>query len=93
MVEWVHHMLLMAKYTAIKEDKPNYWEATSGPFAGEYWKSAHTEIETLEKMEAWYVVERYDAIKLIESTWSFNLKQFLDVLIKKFKSWFCAWGN
>ena len=41
-------------------------------------------------MESWDVVERYDEIKDIDSTWEFNLKLFPDGLINKLKSWFCA---
>ena len=54
---WIHPLFLKAKAAASKEDNPNWWQAMSGPFADEYWKAAVTEIETLEAMGAWEVVD------------------------------------
>ena len=36
MVNRVHPMFLKANDAASKEDKPNWWESTSGPFVDEY---------------------------------------------------------
>ena len=47
---WVHPLFLKAKAAASKDDNPTWWQAMKGPFADEYWKSAVTEIETLEGM-------------------------------------------
>ena len=44
-------------------------------------------------MEAWDVVERYDDINVIGSTWALNTKRFPDGLINKFKARFCAHGD
>jgi hypothetical protein len=57
-VNWVHPLFLKAKAEASKADNPNWWEAMKSPFADEYWKAAVKEIETLEKMDCWDVVDR-----------------------------------
>ena len=93
MVNWVHPFFLKAKSAASKEDNPTWWEAMKGPFADEYWKAACKEIQTLEDMNAWDVVDRPDGKNVIESTWAFKLKQFPDGLVKKFKARFCARGD
>ena len=55
------------------------------------------EIATLENIEAWTVVDRYDSNgephHVIPSTWAFKCKRNPDGLIKKFKARFCARGN
>ena len=54
---WVHPLFLKAKSAASKEDNPNWWQAMNGPFADDFWKAAVTEIETLEGMGAWDIVD------------------------------------
>ena len=61
----------------------------SGPFADKYQKAACTEIKTLDKMEAWDVVEIDDYMNVVDSTWAFKIKRFPYGSIKNFKSWFC----
>ena len=90
---WIHPFFLRAQAAASKEDNPNWWQAMSGPFADEYWKAAVTEIETLESMGAWEVVDRKEDMNVIDSTWAFKLKRYPDGLIKKFKARFCARGD
>ena len=51
------------------------------------------EIFTLELVEAWKVVDQEDNINVISSTWAFKCKRYLDSLIKKFKTRFCAHGD
>ena len=63
------------------------------PFADEYWKAAFKEIQILEEMNAWDVVDIPDGKNVIESTWAFKLKRFPDGLVKKFKARFCAQGD
>ena len=92
-MNWVHPLFLKAKAAASKEDNPNYWEAMNGPFADEYWKAAVKEIETLEGMDAWDVVDKTPDMNVIDSTWAFKLKRFPDGMIKKFKGRFCARGD
>ena len=87
---WVHPFFLKAKSEARKEDNPNWKEAMNGPFSEEFWKAAVKEIETLEGMDAWEVVDRTDDMNVIDSIWAFKLKRYPDGLVKKFKARFCA---
>ena len=62
-----------------------------GPFANEYCRATCTDIETLEKMVAWEVIDRTDDMNVIDSTWTFKLKRFPDSLIKIQDSLLCSW--
>lgn len=90
---WVHPLFLKAKSEASKEDNPSWKQAMSGPFKEEYWKAALKEIETLESMDVWEVVDRTDDMNVINSIWAFKLKRFPDGMVKKFKARFCARGD
>lgn len=91
---WVHPLFLKAKSESSKEDNPNWWQAMNGPFKEEYWKAALKEIETLQSMDVWEVVDRDDAtMNVIDSIWAFKLKRFPDGMVKKFKARFCARGD
>ena len=57
-----------------------------GPFAEEFWKAAVVELETLEGMGAWEIVDQTDDMNVIDLTWAFKLKSYPDGLIKKFKA-------
>ena len=85
--------ILAAKSSASKEDNPNWWQAMNGPHAEEYWKAAKLEIQTLETMKAWDVVERTSDMNVLPSTWAFKCKRYPDGSIKKFKGRFCARGD
>jgi hypothetical protein len=90
---WVHPLFLKAKSEASKEDNPSWKQAMNGPFKAEYWEAAVKEIETLEAMGAWEVVDRSEAENVIDSIWAFKLKRFPDGMVKKFKARFCARGD
>jgi hypothetical protein len=90
---WVHPLFLKAKSEASKEDNPSWKQAMNGPFKEEYWKAAVKEIETLESMDAWEVVDREEAPNVIDSIWAFKLKRYPDGMVKKFKARFCARGD
>ena len=93
---WVHPLFLKAKSEASKEDNPSWKQAMSGPFKKEYWEAAVKEIETLESMVAWEVVdisEVPEEYNVIEGIWAFKLKRFPDGMVKKFKARFCARGD
>ena len=92
-INWLHPLILAAKTISNKEDNPNWMQAMNGPFAKEYWEAACIEVETLEKMDAWDVVERTSDMNVLPSTWAFKCKRFPDGLIKKFKARFCARGD
>jgi hypothetical protein len=55
------------------------------------------EVATLESIDAWYVVDRYDSDgaphHVIPSTWAFKCKGYPGGWIKKFKACFCARGD
>ena len=87
---WVHPLFLKAKTEASKEDNPSWKHAMSGPFKEEYWKAAIKEIETLESMDVWEVVDQTEDMNVIDSIWAFKLKQFPDGMVKKFKARFCV---
>ena len=65
----------------------------SGPFKEEFWKAAVKELETLEEMVAWEVVDRADGMNVIDSIWAFKIKRYPDGTAKKFKARFCARGD
>jgi hypothetical protein len=90
---WVHPLFLKAKSEASKEDNPSWKQAMSGPFKKEYWDAAVKEIQTLESMDAWEVVDRSETENVIDSIWAFKLKRFPDGMVKKFKARFCARGD
>jgi hypothetical protein len=90
---WVHPLFLKAKSEASKEDNPSWKQAMSGPFNKEYWDAAVQEIQTLESIDAWEVVDQSEAENVIDSIWAFKLKRFPDGMAKKFKARFCAQGD
>ncbi len=57
----------------------------NGPFADKYWKYVVTEVQTLEGMGAWGVIDRTNDMNIIDFTWAFKLKRYPDGLIKKFR--------
>ncbi len=59
-VSYVHPLFLKAHSAASKADNPSWREATRGKFACEYWEAMKLEIATLEIIDAWSVVDRYD---------------------------------
>ena len=65
----------------------------NGPFVDEYWDAACAEVEMLEKMKAWEVVERELNMNVLSSIWAFKCKCYPDGLIKKFKVYFCVRGD
>jgi hypothetical protein len=94
-VSYVHPLFLKAHSAASKLDNPSWKEATRGKFADEYWKAMELEVATLEALGAWEVLE-YDLETMpnvIQLTWAFKCKCYVDGLIKKFKARFCARGD
>ena len=84
-VNYVHPLFLKAKAAASQEENPNWRQSMNGQFADDYWESAVTDIETLESMHEWEVVERESEMNVLKSAWAFKLKCYPDGLIKKFK--------
>jgi hypothetical protein len=75
-VSYVHPLFLKAHSAASKADNPSWRKATRGKFADEYWEAMKLEIATLENIDAWSVVDRYDSNgalhHVIPSTWPFK---------------------
>ena len=64
------------------------------PNADDWWAAAQKEIDTLEKMNAWYIVDRDDELmNILKSTWALRLKRFPDGAARKFKGRFCVRGD
>ncbi len=57
----------------------------NGPFADEYWKAAEREIDTLEGIYGWDVIECEDDMNVINGTWAFECKQFPNGTVKSLK--------
>ncbi len=70
----VHPFVLKEKSEASKEDNTNCHQAMDGPYADEYWKAAENEIDNLEEICAWDVVEHNDDMSVINGTWAFKCK-------------------
>ena len=92
-VNYADPFVLAAKTTASSADNPTWNQAMNGPFAEEYWKAAELEVDTLEGIEAWSVVERDEAENILPGTWAFKCKRYPDGSVKKFKARFCARGD
>jgi hypothetical protein len=96
-VSYVHSLFFKAHSAASKADNPRWQKATRGNFADKYWEAITLDVATLENIDAWSVVDRYDSNgaphHVIPSTWAFKCKQYPDGQIKKFKAPFCARGD
>ena len=62
---WVHLLFLKAQFEASEEDNPNWNQAMNGYFTYEYWKTVCTELEDLEGMGAWDVLDIKDDMNII----------------------------
>jgi hypothetical protein len=66
-------------------------------FADDYWEAMKLEVATLENIDAWSVVDRYDSNgephHVIPSTRIFKCKRYPDGRIMTFKARFCARGD
>ena len=67
-VNYVHPLFLKAKAAVSQEDNPNWRQAMNGQFADEYWGAAVTDIETLESMHGWEVVQLESEMNILKST-------------------------
>ncbi len=54
----VHPFCLKAKSEASKEDNQSSHQVMNGPFADQYWKAAEKDIDTLEGVDAWDMIEQ-----------------------------------
>ena len=72
----VHPLFLKAHAESSKEDNPKWNQAMNSPFSDAYWKAACNDLETIEGMRAWDVVDAEDDMNVIRSTWDFKLKRY-----------------
>jgi hypothetical protein len=84
-------MALAAK--ASDEDMPTWTQAMNGPNREGFWDACKTEVQTLEDMDTWDVVDRESWMNVLPSTWAFKVKRFPSGLVKKLKARFCARGD
>jgi hypothetical protein len=84
-------MALAAK--AADEDMPTWTQAMNGPNRDGFWDACKIEVETLEDMDTWDVVDRESWMNVLPSTWAFKVKRFPSGLVKKLKARFCARGD
>jgi Reverse transcriptase (RNA-dependent DNA polymerase) len=88
--DW-HRTALAAK--ASDEDNPNWNQTMHGPNKEGFWESCQKEVDTLEVMETWDVVDRESWMNVLPGTWAFKIKIFPTGLIKKLKARFCVRGD
>ena len=72
----VHSLFHKAKVTAIREENPNCFEATTGLFDDEYLEDMKLEILTLESMGACAEVDQEYDMNIIQPTWEFKCKWY-----------------
>ena len=92
-INWFHLVFLKSHTEAIKENKPNWNQAMNVLFANEYCQAVCNELENLEDMGDWDVVDTEYYMNVIISTRDFKLQQYPGGLIKNFKDRFCAHGE
>ena len=68
--------MLSVTLTRTIGDNSNWKQAMNSPFANKSWELVCTEVETLEKMDAWNVVEREVSVNVLPSTWAFKCKRY-----------------
>ena len=90
-VDYFHPLFLSVKANA--EDNPRWHEAMNGPDAEGYWRAMEAKLCQLLEKDAWEVVPREQADKVLPSTWTFKCKRFPDGLVRKLKARFCARGD
>ena len=69
----MHPLFLKANSDASQQENPNWRQAMNGQFADECWEAAVTEIETLESMHTWEVVERESKNKRTQVNMGFQV--------------------
>jgi hypothetical protein len=90
---WDPRILAVKADAASAADNPSWEQAMNGPDRDGYFKAAEIEVETLERMDTWEVVERESWMNVLPTTWAFKCKRYPDGTIRKFKARFCARGD
>ena len=87
-VEHVDPMRLGTKVN--NEDTPTWHEATNGPHSKGFWKAMDTELTTLERMDAWEIVDRKPDMNVLDSVWAYKIKHFPGGSLQKLKARFLS---
>jgi hypothetical protein len=87
----LHPCLLTSK--ASQSDNPTHEEAVNGPHREGFHKAMLKELDTLEMMKCWDVVDRVPASNVLPSIWAFKLKRFPGGRLSKYKARNCAGGH
>ena len=87
--DW-HPLAMAAK--ASSADTPTWEEAMNGSKAKGFWEACKTEVETLQDMDVWDVVDRPKGANVLPSTWAFKVKRFPSGEVKKLKARHCVKG-
>jgi len=77
-------------------DLPSVQESLTGPYADEFWKAMDKEIDSIEKMVTWDVIERRsvpEGSRVVPGTWVQRIKRYPDGSLNKFKSRWCVRGD
>jgi len=90
LLDW-HPLVFSAR--ANSDDLPTYREAMKSPDADGFMDAMAEEIETLELMGAWEVVDRPVGQNVLPGTWALCRKRYPDGRVKKLKARFCARGD
>ena len=88
--DW-HPLALAVK--ANDPDTPTWHEAMNGPFKEGFIEAIHAEINTLEDMNVWEVVDREPWMSVIPTTFAFRIKRLPSGTVKKLKARFCIRGD
>lgn len=60
-------------------------DAMNGPLADGYWQAACKEIQTLECMDIWDMVDHEPWMNVLPSTWALRCKHYPDGRVRKLK--------
>ena len=96
---WPDPRILAAGTKTLKfnDDNPSFDTAMHGPFQAKFWQAMRVELNTLEnEFDCRELVPHPGNSKennVLPSTWAFKIKRYPNGWVKKFKAWFCAWGN
>ena len=47
-------------------------EATNGPHSEGFWKAMDSELETLERIKSWSIVDRKPDVNVLDSVWAYK---------------------
>ena len=75
------------------ENNPSYEMAMNGPNSRGYKEACQKEIDTLESMGVWELVDREPWMNVLPSTWALKAKLHPSGLVRKLKARLCVRGD